>query len=511
MSSGISSKTPVYGFNLINFDFPRWGSLDQENWRLLDSLLQSAGLSSGGIWRNSTDYAAGTRVVDNTDFRTYAAQVTHTSAASGTFAADRAANPTYWAQVVNAPLYRGLWATFTFYNYLDLVSFADGSTYICTTTHTSTGTFNAANWAQVGQAFPTTFDWTAIVNEPTDFQANFLTTVTNPPVHAQCQLNLVGANLLLSRFRGGKYLWINGKNETIPAAGVSLAPTGLITPQTTTNRAIASSVATLTFGSNSLPNGAFVGIRGVRGGASNIEGYAGAATLSGAGGTTISYPSHQGIVTDASAADATGSVFAVYYIYAFMSGGTMTLEASFTAYTIDATTGMPIKTGDATRTLVGMASIDTGPAWINTRLRQQVRSYFNRKPAIGQQAWTANRAVTSTSPVEINNEMRLDWLQWADECAHAIFDGTVSNSTAAAHNYCYLVIDNLFQYANGITNSPVAGNAYNGVAMGRLLEGNEGYHYAALWGQVTAGTATWAGNVPVITGQNSGGMDLRVS
>lgn len=43
---------------------------------------------------------------------------------------------------------------------------------------------------------------------------------------AQCYLTTSGANLLLQRENGNKLL-INGRNETIPAAGVTLAPTGL--------------------------------------------------------------------------------------------------------------------------------------------------------------------------------------------------------------------------------------------------------------------------------------------
>lgn len=44
-----------------------------------------------------------------------------------------------------------------------------------------------------------------------------------------------------------------------------------------------------------------------------------------------------------------------YFIYAYMNGSTMALEASTTGHSADTATGMEVKTGDSSRTLVGMA------------------------------------------------------------------------------------------------------------------------------------------------------------
>ncbi len=51
-----------------------------------------------------------------------------------------------------------------------------------------------------------------------------------------------------------------------------------------------------------------------------------------------------------------------YYIYLYDNAGTPTLEASTTGITVD-TKGRANKTGDATRRLMGMANVITGPAW----------------------------------------------------------------------------------------------------------------------------------------------------
>ncbi len=52
-----------------------------------------------------------------------------------------------------------------------------------------------------------------------------------------------------------------------------------------------------------------------------------------------------------------------YNIYAFMSGATLTMEASATAKAQQAGTGVPIKSGDATRTFLGTATTDAGILW----------------------------------------------------------------------------------------------------------------------------------------------------
>lgn len=69
------------------------------------------------------------------------------------------------------------------------------------------------------------------------------------------------------------------------------------------------------------------------------------------------------VIPDAGVTLAIGAAAAatLYYIYAYMSGSTMTLEFSATGYSTQAGTGVPIKTGDATRTLVGLARSPAQP------------------------------------------------------------------------------------------------------------------------------------------------------
>lgn len=104
----------------------------------------------------------------------------------------------------------------------------------------------------------------------------------------------------------------------------------------------------------------------------------------------------------------------LYYVYAFMSSGTFTLEASTTAYATDATYGHKIKSGDGTRSLVGMART-VSSAWVDSATQRFVRSWFGEiaKPALAQNA--NNAAVSTNTRVEIDSAKRLEFLIWAGE------------------------------------------------------------------------------------------------
>lgn len=72
----------------------------------------------------------------------------------------------------------------------------------------------------------------------------------------------------------------------------------------------------------------------------------------------------------------------VYFVYAFMNAGTMTLELSVTTFATDTTTGNIIKSGDATRTLVGkvLTSVTAGSPFYESTAHSGVLSYWNRIP-----------------------------------------------------------------------------------------------------------------------------------
>lgn len=180
----------------------------------------------------------------------------------------------------------------------------------------------------------------------------------------------------------------------------------------------------------------------------------------------------------------------LYYAYAAISGGNMILELSTTGYAL-ASNGMPQKSGDATRTCVGMALTNGSSQFVSQDGSLWVRSYFQRQLQRSRSQFSADRTTTSATFVELNTEIRNNVLVWSGEqvefhttgafaCAanqsaatQIAFDGTTGEqeSVAVASN-------------SGTNRGPCA---INGVKTG-LSEGN---HYATLLGARDAGTATW--------------------
>lgn len=106
-----------------------------------------------------------------------------------------------------------------------------------------------------------------------------------------------------------------------------------------------------------------------------------------------------------------------YYVYASWSGTAIALSSSATSYVTDTATGMPVMSGDATNTLVGMVRTNSSPAW------SLCRSYFNDPGQAIKASFTADRGTSSTTFAEINSEIRVGFLCWADEIVRAGFTG----------------------------------------------------------------------------------------
>lgn len=185
----------------------------------------------------------------------------------------------------------------------------------------------------------------------------------------------------------------------------------------------------------------------------------------------------------------------LYYIYVYMNSGTMTLEASTTGHSTDTTTGVEVKTGDATRTLVGMART-VSSAWVDTITQRFVRSWFNRITAHMFKSFSNNRFTTSGAFVEIDPEIRNEFLIWADEGVSTSIQGTTSNSNVSAYDLTTVGWDGTADV--NTSNSCGGGGAgvYYNCSMVCTKTGlAEGYHYVTLMGVVTGGTGYWSGAI----------------
>lgn len=185
----------------------------------------------------------------------------------------------------------------------------------------------------------------------------------------------------------------------------------------------------------------------------------------------------------------------LYYIYAYDNAGTITLEASATAYAAHAS-GLRAKSGDNTRTLVGLIRTEgsTPGQFVDSTTQRFVRSWFNDPPLALTAAFTAARTTASTSYVELNSEIRVEFLVFTGEIIVLSFAGRQRNNTAGQDNQTSIGIDDATpeDVVSGMDASDA--NFFNAIAGTLPKDGlAEGYHYATLVGKVGGGTGTWEG------------------
>lgn len=188
------------------------------------------------------------------------------------------------------------------------------------------------------------------------------------------------------------------------------------------------------------------------------------------------------------------SVGTSYYIYAYMVSGVMTLEASTTAYVVQAGTGVIIKSGDATRTLVGWAYVIAGPNFVDTDGQRLVLSWANRRIRSGRIISTAVRTTASAPWVLIDAEMVLDFAVWANMGVRIGLNGRAANGTLGSGGWSAIGIDSSVATESGAQLfTSVAANDYYPIGVTVAKHGlTEGYHQArAVGGRQTSGTVTW--------------------
>lgn len=252
-------------------------------------------------------------------------------------------------------------------------------------------------------------------------QVNGPAPVASVVPQGQCYLVTGGGNVILNR-ENGNQLYINGKNETIPALGVSLAPTG-------------TAVATL------------------------------------------------------------------YWIYAYMAAGVMTLERdAVNGPVVDAASGFRIKTGDATRTFVGAWASAAAGAWETTLTRGA--SWFNPKPKTTSTG-TFSPSTASNSYVELSTSLRVDAITLGSREVRLTYQATVQCSVSTADIFTTIGVDGVSGVLAGARVARVNGTPGSAqlpqTICGSYIAG-EGKHFYTPVGTVSAtNTGTWGGSWMEVT------------
>jgi hypothetical protein len=180
----------------------------------------------------------------------------------------------------------------------------------------------------------------------------------------------------------------------------------------------------------------------------------------------------------------------LYYIYLYMNGSTLTLEASTTSHATDATTGIQIKNGDNTRLFVGMEYATATMVWAAL-----ARSWYNDQGFSAIAPLTSNASTSSTTYVAVSASLRQPFLLFAGEKVSTFSDGGMS-STGAGYSVCTSLafdgttpVDAFSWMQNNVASQWFS---YSVSAVGVALA--EGYHYVQVIGHADGGaTASWVG------------------
>lgn len=191
------------------------------------------------------------------------------------------------------------------------------------------------------------------------------------------------------------------------------------------------------------------------------------------------------------------SVGTTYYIYATASGAAVNaLEASTTTHATDATTGVEVKAGDPTRTLVGMARPIAGPAWADTVSQRFVSSWFNRRPISLQAPLGLNAGNIGTSYSLLSSALLLECLMWGGDQLTGTFQGALSNNVINTVSNTAIFIDGAATFESFTATQAYAANAIQPVYCSvNTASLTEGYHSLQVYVlQSGVSTATYLGS-----------------
>jgi hypothetical protein len=189
-----------------------------------------------------------------------------------------------------------------------------------------------------------------------------------------------------------------------------------------------------------------------------------------------------------------------YWVFAFINGGVVTADFRTAATHAPSTTagneGVEILTGDDSRTLIGLChTFGASAIFVDSATQRFVVSWFNRRRRHMVNTFTASRTTTSTSAVELNGEIRCEFVIWNEDAPHFTanamsFPGTTTNATTSS----LVGFNGGFERSSVVnqeegTSQPTMGGSV-AIAKGSLPEG---YNYATLLGFVSpsGSTGTW--------------------
>ncbi|WP_316227604.1 MULTISPECIES: hypothetical protein [unclassified Bradyrhizobium] len=183
----------------------------------------------------------------------------------------------------------------------------------------------------------------------------------------------------------------------------------------------------------------------------------------------------------------------IYYVYAFTNNGVLTGDFCTTSHATSATAGnvgTEIKSGDDTRSLIGMVYTSASGQFQQSALVRGVITWFNRRSYVLATA-SGNYATSTAYFSEVSTSLRLYFLVWVDEPDVTISAASDLTYTAQCNAGIGVGIDGttpLPGYGFPLLNNGNHAWASVPTAAAGL---SEGVHYATVLGGTNAGTLTY--------------------
>ncbi|HAU75915.1 MAG TPA: hypothetical protein DCW88_10400 [Agrobacterium sp.] len=137
----------------------------------------------------------------------------------------------------------------------------------------------------------------------------------------------------------------------------------------------------------------------------------------------------------------------VYNVYAFLSGATLTLEASGTAHSPDSSTGVEIKSGDPTRTLVGKIRTNATSNFADTTNYRGCINWFNRRQ-LNVTGGSGTNSTSSSSYIDLGGSISCSFLAWGDEALFSVVNGFARSDTVGGQANISLTLDGVQGFAS---------------------------------------------------------------
>jgi hypothetical protein len=181
------------------------------------------------------------------------------------------------------------------------------------------------------------------------------------------------------------------------------------------------------------------------------------------------------------------AVNTLYYVYAFINSGTVTADFSTTGHATSAN-GTEIKSGDTSRTLLGMIYTNASSQFQDDQQNRNVRSWVNCEKRALTGSITADRSTSSVSFAEFNSESRANFLSWLGELIMMQLAGGGYQTTAAGPGSIGIGLDGGQAGTAGVINT--SGSSMPASAVASRSNFSEGRQYITIMGNCGGGASS---------------------